>query len=64
MYTLACKDMGSECDHVAKAETQEEVIQDMMGHAATSHGDEMAKMSEGKTPEEMKAMLMEKMKQE
>ncbi len=64
MYTLACKDLGTPCEFVARGETQDAVLQTIMEHAATAHPAEMAKMSEGKTPEDIKAMLTEKMKQE
>lgn len=64
MYTLACKDLGTDCEFVAKGETQDEVLQTMMGHASSAHADAVAKMSEGMTPEDMKAMLMAKMKSE
>jgi predicted small metal-binding protein len=64
MYTLACKDLGSECDFVANGETQDAVLLVMMGHASTAHAAEMAKMTEGKTPEDIKAMLTGKMKEE
>lgn len=64
MYTLACNDLGATCEFVAKGETQEDVLQTMTGHASAAHAEEMAKMSEGKTPEEIKAMLTEKMKEE
>jgi len=64
MYTLACKDLGAACDFVARGETQDAVLQTMMEHAAVAHPQDVAKMSEGKTPEDIKAMLTEKMKQE
>ena len=37
-YTLACKDFGTECDYVAKGETEEEVLKDGARHAIEVHG--------------------------
>jgi len=65
MKTLSCQDVsGLACPFVAKGETEEEVIQQLMGHAKTDHPEESTKMMEGKTEEEMKEMLKLKIKDE
>jgi predicted small metal-binding protein len=67
MYSLSCAAMGhTECSFVAKGETQEEVLNELMAHAKEHHPEDIAKM-ESMTPEEMqgmKQMAMSKMVQE
>ena len=43
--TLACRDLGTKCDYVARGETVEEMRVDLDKHAKESHGfnDEMLK---------------------
>ncbi|MBU1145928.1 DUF1059 domain-containing protein [Patescibacteria group bacterium] len=65
MKTLSCQDVsGLACPFVAKGETEEEVIQQLMDHAKTAHPEESAKMMEGKSEEEMKEMMKSKVKEE
>jgi predicted small metal-binding protein len=45
MFTLACKDMGTDCPYVAKGETKEEALKDSMGHAVKEHGMDPAELS-------------------
>jgi len=52
MYTLACRDLGMECDFVAEGATKEEAMENSKAHAMVAHAD----MMEGKTDEEMAAM--------
>ncbi|MFA5872298.1 MAG: DUF1059 domain-containing protein [Parcubacteria group bacterium] len=61
MKTLSCKDIGMSDDFVAKGETEQEVMDKMMGHAKEMHADMLA----GKSEEEMtkmKDMMKDKMK--
>ena len=37
MFTLACKDMGMECDFVAEGATKEEALQKSEEHALDVH---------------------------
>jgi predicted small metal-binding protein len=46
MKTLACKDMGVECDYISMEPTAEEVKADMLEHAQKKHADMLAGMSE------------------
>lgn len=65
MKTLSCQDVsGLSCPFVAKGETEEAVIQQLMDHAQAEHPEESAKMMEGKTPEEVTEMLKSKIKEE
>jgi predicted small metal-binding protein len=36
--TMSCKDVGPECDFVARGETDEEVMGQVAEHARTAHG--------------------------
>ena len=37
MLTLSCRDVGFDCDHVVKAETEEGVIRNITEHAIKQH---------------------------
>jgi predicted small metal-binding protein len=39
MMKLACKDLGLNCDYVARGESKSEVLQAAMKHAITEHAD-------------------------
>jgi len=43
--SLACQDLGTKCDYVARGATEEELMADIGKHAKDSHGftDEMLK---------------------
>ena len=56
MKSIACKDMGVDCDFVATGETAEEVKAKLMKHAAEAHSDMMAGMSEEETAEMMRTI--------
>ncbi|MFZ5364404.1 MAG: DUF1059 domain-containing protein [Patescibacteria group bacterium] len=65
MKTLSCQDVsGLACPFVAKGETEEEVIQQLMDHAKTEHPEESVKMMEGKTEDEIKEVMKSKIKEE
>lgn len=36
--TVNCRDVGVDCDFVAKGETEQEVLQQCAEHARTAHG--------------------------
>jgi len=63
MKTLACKDMGIECDYVATKPTAQEVKDDLLAHAADAHSEMLASMSE-KDKAEMMSQMDERMKDE
>lgn len=62
MKTLACRDMGVECDHVAQGETMEEVMKAGMDHAMAEHGEVMQKMMAEMSTEDMNAKAMSMVK--
>jgi len=53
MYSVACRDLGMDCDHVIRGETKEEVKQGAFAHAQEVHADMLASMN---TPEQMAGM--------
>lgn len=36
--TMSCRDVGPDCDFVARAETEEELMQQVVVHAGAVHG--------------------------
>jgi predicted small metal-binding protein len=64
MYSLSCASMGgTNCDFVAKDDTQEGVIAKLMEHAKIAHPEKLADMTPEKM-EAMKTMAMSKIVQE
>ena len=55
-------DMGVNCPFVAEGETPEEAAMKLEQHAAEAHPEEVKKMAETMTPEEMKAAMIAKAK--
>jgi len=56
MKQLACRDMGSDCNFVAKGNTAEEVKNNMMNHVKMEHKEMMDKMSRTEKEDMMKKM--------
>jgi predicted small metal-binding protein len=38
MLTVSCKEVGCDCDYVAKGETEEDLMKDAGQHAVKDHG--------------------------
>jgi predicted small metal-binding protein len=38
MLTVSCREVGLDCDYVAKGETEEEIMKDAGQHAVRDHG--------------------------
>lgn len=57
MIMVSCKDMGADCDFVAKGETAYDVKMQMMDHAKMDHKDMMMNMDENGKKEMMKNMM-------
>lgn len=38
MLSINCRDVGVDCDYVAKGETEEELMKDAADHAVKDHG--------------------------
>lgn len=63
MKTLACADLGNPtCPFTAEDATAEGAVAKMMDHAKMAHPDDIAKMSATMTPDQVKAMMMSKVK--
>ncbi|MFA6047642.1 MAG: DUF1059 domain-containing protein [Parcubacteria group bacterium] len=64
MMMASCKDMGADCDFVAKGETAYDVKMKMMEHAKMDHKDMMAKMESMSDDEKKKnwEMMLKNMK--
>ncbi|OGH69398.1 MAG: hypothetical protein A2754_00285 [Candidatus Magasanikbacteria bacterium RIFCSPHIGHO2_01_FULL_47_8] len=65
MYTLSCKDLGAgNCPFVAKDETMDGAVNKMMDHARKSHPDDVEKMRENMSDEEITNTMKSKVRQE
>ena len=57
--TVACKDTGTACDFVAKAETEEEVMSQIAEHAKEVHGYTDEQLKDPALMEKVKAIVKE-----
>jgi len=65
MKTLGCNDVsGLACSYVAKGETDEQVMEDLKNHGNTVHPEEIKKMMEGMSEEELMQKMKENIKEE
>lgn len=62
MRTLACKDLGIECDFVAKGETIHEVMEHMVDHIEDNHLEEWAQMEKKLDLDQEKSLLVKHIK--
>ena len=58
-YTIACRDLGANCPHVARGETIDEVVQNAMKHAKEVHSYTEEQLNDPKIIEETKAAIKE-----
>jgi len=58
MMMASCKDMGADCDFVAKGENAYDVKMKMMEHAKMDHKDMMMNMDEDGKKKMMEKMMM------
>ena len=58
-YTMACKDTGTDCDTVLRAETMDDLQKKIAEHGKSAHNMDLASM-----PEEQKKGLMSLLKQD
>jgi len=42
---LSCRELGGDCDYIARGETIEDVKRDLLTHVAETHARRLAKMS-------------------
>lgn len=64
MKTFICKDMGMACDFTAKAETEEELMKQVMEHGQSAHKTEMEEMAKTMSAEDIEKAVKEKIKDE
>ena len=57
--TVACKDTGTACDFVARAETEEEVMSQIAQHAKEVHGYTDEQLNNPALMEKIKAIVKE-----
>lgn len=64
MKTLSCADLGEkDCHYIAKGNTKEEAVDDMMSHAKMAHADKMKEMMADKSEMGVKQMMMAKVRE-
>ena len=56
-YTLACRDLESDCPYVAHGETIDEVVKDGLKHAKEVHGYTDEQLNDPKMMEKTKAAI-------
>ena len=59
-YTLACKDAGVDCPHVAQGETEKEVLQNGIKHVKAAHGYTDEQLNDPKFIEESRKLVKTK----
>ena len=57
--TVSCKDTGIECDFVARAETEEELMAQLVKHGKEVHGYTDEQLSDPAMIEKIKAIVKE-----
>lgn len=55
--TIACRDLGKDCPFVARGETTDEVLTDLVKHAKTAHGFTDEQVKDPKLAEAAKAAI-------
>ncbi len=58
-YSIQCKDTGADCEAVLRADTMDELQQEIAAHGKEVHGMDVASI-----PEEQKQQLMSLVKQD
>ena len=56
-FTLACKDAGVDCPHVAQGETEEELLQAGLEHVKEAHGYTDEQVNDPKFIEDAKILM-------
>ena len=55
--TLACRDTGTDCPYVARSETENELMADIVKHAKEVHGYTDEQLNDPKMIEKVKAAI-------
>ena len=58
-YTLACRDAGVDCDHVARGETKEELMKNAAAHGKEVHGYTDEQLQDKEMMEKMNSLVKE-----
>lgn len=56
-YQLVCKDLGVDCDFIARGETIEDLMAQAGRHAKEAHGYTDAQLQDPKMAEQLKAIV-------
>jgi len=57
MLTLSCKDVGVDCDHVCKAETEEELLEKAKQHAIEDNHFSEEEISKPETQNKIRSFI-------
>lgn len=57
MFTLSCKDVGVDCDHVCNAETEEELMEKAKQHAIEDNHFSEEEISKPETQNKIKSFI-------
>jgi predicted small metal-binding protein len=57
MYTLSCRDVGVDCDHECKAETQEELMEKAKQHAIQDNHFSEEELSRPETQNKIRSFI-------
>jgi len=57
MFILSCKDVGADCDHVCKAETEEELMEKAKQHAIEDNHFSEEELSRPETQSKIKSFI-------
>ena len=55
--TAACRDAGADCDYVARGETEEELMADVMKHGKEVHGFTEEQLKDPEFVKKVKAVI-------
>ncbi len=64
MKTIADKDLGMDCNFIARGETENEAIDKLKEHMETAHSEEMEKITSGKSEDQIKKEFRKYVKEE
>lgn len=64
MMTLTCRDMGVDCPHIIRGETEEEVMERAMEHGEMEHKEKMDEMRKKYSEDEIRNMMKANIKEE
>ena len=58
-FTLACRDTGADCPYIARGETEEEMMTDLIKHAKEVHGYTDEQINDPEMMKKIKAAIKE-----